>query len=1525
MSDSVFTLALRVESEAAVRNLDRFADKTRDLGTLARSTAASVAGLFAGSQIARFANDWLKSAADTQETIGKFGAVFGYASKEAQKYADELAKSFNYSTSLSQDKLATMADIFRKSGLSMQDSLKFAFDLNKQAADLEAFTNCAGGLEQTTRALTGAMLGETEMAKTLGVVVYDAYVKEKMAQEARQGLKFATEAAAKTHARYSVIMEQSASATGQVAREADNYSSRLRVLRARSEDLRGSLGEALIEPATQLVTAATLAIEKLNALDSTTRNFWVVGGLVAAGLASLGAAVAPLVGGLAQLVAAKKLATVAAQETAASSGVETGALGTETTAQATVTATVETETAARGAATLATSTGTAAVEAATLALGAETSARGALTVAIEAETAALERNAAARLVAQNVGAQPFGGSGAKSGKKTRAKGGAAGKRGGSKKGGATASGTFGAVDVYDVADTSSFNASSGTKRAFATAKQASGNTRSPKKSAFTSKPNVVPRKKSVAPYDLELGVDSSTGRKSSLIIPGVSDVGGSKLILPTGAEDRATRARGNTYRLATDWQPDNRPIDRAPSFGGYDLAADAPSGGIYDVAEDWTPDSSKKTPKRKRSAVDVYETEDDRRKREERDANDEKKRERKERGAKIKSRREEKRAAKIEWRRGEREKREKFEADDLAAIVEDWRVGRDRKLNPSGPQPTAFQRFLNETFDEAPTNAKAGKIRSTFEARREKTRSERRETHSAWRDMRSGKGPSWIGVDDFSYGRIGKKIAGNRKGDALGKLGGSALGKVGKALTTAFAPVKKFLGPLQKFGAALGGVVTRVLSAVPIVGKFAGILGRFAAFGGPIGAVVGVVAGALEFFRKAPENLEVFLHEGLPILKEFGGKAIEALVAGFKGAVDWAKGAVLGVGSWFTGAILGVGQTFKRLAGFETEATRAYRLNKQIETANEARARLLAAEEAQRAAEIKVLNAQAAARKSKNDAKIGRAAEREDDVVKEAQARATLDQTETDIKKKEGELGQTQKDVQKFGSFVASAEKYLGQLSVEENKVSFDKNLTDEEKQARKAEINAKRKDALGKKEAWAKERDAASERAGTLSTELAALNASWHEQGVALDELQTSISESTRAFEDDQREFAKTREENAKSLETFDLSRRVELAPTAAAKETALKANVDANARAVKEPEDAGAKAQELNEKLKADRARFENKDAADAIAKLKTLAESGDDTSQDGLLAFEAAKLKLQSAGYDYSDATFANGGATRLYEKIIADREAEAKALETTARERDEAQTKANGLEAARGALASSQDALKDFRTERADEKEERRRVDEEREREGSKIDEGLAETSRNDWYDRRLRGATSAEKLSILGEKGAVEAAESQAKMREQLGQINALDAKITALDNLDDAGMLNETQRKERERLRSDRDRLKSEFDEERTSDLQNRIANENERYAAAQTLAEEQTKPLRERLLEQSKVEKEARGPVEGQKAVAAGSSEAFRVASRVWDSGQKNREKTVENIEKYVEELRTKMAEFLTAQSSGFELKMGW
>lgn len=325
MSDSVSTLALRVESEAAPSAISTASPTKR--ATSGRSRGRSRQASPGSSPVRKsrvLRTIGLSLVADAQKR--KFGAVFGYASKEAQKYADELAQSFNYSTRWR--KISWRRQwIFFASPASRRRFAEIRVRSEQASGGLGGVYQLRGGLGANDAGADRRDARETEMAKTLGVLVYDAYVKEKMAQEARQGLKFATEAAAKTHARYSVIMEQSASATGQVAREADNYSSRLRVLRARSEDLRGSLGEALIEPATQLVSAATLAIEKLNALDSTTRNFLVVGGLAAAGLASLGAAVAPLVGGLAQLVAAKKLATLAARETAASSCVETGALG----------------------------------------------------------------------------------------------------------------------------------------------------------------------------------------------------------------------------------------------------------------------------------------------------------------------------------------------------------------------------------------------------------------------------------------------------------------------------------------------------------------------------------------------------------------------------------------------------------------------------------------------------------------------------------------------------------------------------------------------------------------------------------------------------------------------------------------------------------------------------------------------------------------------------------------------------------------------------------------------------------------------------------------------------------------------------------------------------------------------------------------------------------------------------------------------------------------------------------------------
>lgn len=288
MSDEVAVLGVKIESDKAVQNIDLLESKFKGLGKVATDVATVIGSAFAGSKIVGFGGDLLKSAADAQEALGKYEAVFKNLSKEADKSVSELTKSYNFSTQLARGSLSTMADIFQKSGMSMKNSLDMSAELNKLSADVEAFTNAEGGLAQVTSALTSAILGETEAAKTLGIVILDAMVAEQMAAEKKKGLTFQSEQQAKMHARFTLIQKNAANAIGQVARESDNYGNKLRVLNAKIKDLKDTLGEALIDPASKVVGVLSTAAGALKDMSPAAKTAVVATGAVGAAVALLG-------------------------------------------------------------------------------------------------------------------------------------------------------------------------------------------------------------------------------------------------------------------------------------------------------------------------------------------------------------------------------------------------------------------------------------------------------------------------------------------------------------------------------------------------------------------------------------------------------------------------------------------------------------------------------------------------------------------------------------------------------------------------------------------------------------------------------------------------------------------------------------------------------------------------------------------------------------------------------------------------------------------------------------------------------------------------------------------------------------------------------------------------------------------------------------------------------------------------------------------------------------------------------------
>lgn len=124
-----------------------------------------------GRKAIEFGAESIRIFSDLQEEIQKFGTVFAGVQNEANKHVQELINNFGQSELSARRMMAQTGDLLRGTGMSREDIAAISGGLSKLGSDLTSFSNYAGGAENSTFALTKAMLGETEMAKSLGVFI----------------------------------------------------------------------------------------------------------------------------------------------------------------------------------------------------------------------------------------------------------------------------------------------------------------------------------------------------------------------------------------------------------------------------------------------------------------------------------------------------------------------------------------------------------------------------------------------------------------------------------------------------------------------------------------------------------------------------------------------------------------------------------------------------------------------------------------------------------------------------------------------------------------------------------------------------------------------------------------------------------------------------------------------------------------------------------------------------------------------------------------------------------------------------------------------------------------------------------------------------------------------------------------------------------------------------------------------------------------------------------------------------------
>jgi len=295
MSDSI-NKKITIDTKEAEKGLDKVNTKLKqtdqelkDAGTQSKRTFGDWVKMFAGITAAAylfkkafdFASNFKDAKRDAIETGNKFNEVFSSIQGTANETAKVFAKSFGLASSSAQKLLSDTGNILVGFGMTEKAALDMSVSINSVAQDLVSFTNYSGGVEGASAALTKALLGETESAKSLGIVIrqgtkeFNEQVKSIMANTG------ATEQQAKTQAIYEQILQQTKKSQGDYARTSDQLANKERALAERYKESKEAIGNSLL-PAFNLLVDAQNTMLTLAPKISTFFG-WMIQGLSGVG------------------------------------------------------------------------------------------------------------------------------------------------------------------------------------------------------------------------------------------------------------------------------------------------------------------------------------------------------------------------------------------------------------------------------------------------------------------------------------------------------------------------------------------------------------------------------------------------------------------------------------------------------------------------------------------------------------------------------------------------------------------------------------------------------------------------------------------------------------------------------------------------------------------------------------------------------------------------------------------------------------------------------------------------------------------------------------------------------------------------------------------------------------------------------------------------------------------------------------------------------------------------------------------
>ena len=180
-------------------------------------------------------------ASSVEEMENKFNVVFGDMRDDVDKWAQDYSDAIGRNKNDIKTYLADQQNLLVGFGMTRQAGAEMAEQMTSLALDLASF----GNMDETAsvNAMTKAVMGESEAAKTLGAVLNDSTRAQAMSALGLKGTYDKLDQLTKMQVNYQAILQQSPDAIGDCQRSLDSYESTKKRYIAKLKEIKTIVGQ----------------------------------------------------------------------------------------------------------------------------------------------------------------------------------------------------------------------------------------------------------------------------------------------------------------------------------------------------------------------------------------------------------------------------------------------------------------------------------------------------------------------------------------------------------------------------------------------------------------------------------------------------------------------------------------------------------------------------------------------------------------------------------------------------------------------------------------------------------------------------------------------------------------------------------------------------------------------------------------------------------------------------------------------------------------------------------------------------------------------------------------------------------------------------------------------------------------------------------------------------------------------------------------------------------------------------------